>query len=76
MSMFTDPHPAMPFFSLTLGSTRPVLVQMPYPCCKSAFHPHSPIPKLMTATHHQGCFTPTNHSSASLRRDRCGPRAP
>jgi len=27
MSMFADPHHAMPFFSLPLGSTRPRLVQ-------------------------------------------------
>jgi hypothetical protein len=69
MSMFTDPRPAMPFFSLPLGSTRPLLVQMPNPCCKLLFQLHSPIPKLMTGTHHQGCFTPDNHRSAFLRRD-------
>ena len=51
MSIFVDPHPAMPFFSLPLSSTRPRPIQIPYPCGKSISYLHSPIPKLMTATH-------------------------
>ena len=51
MSRFADPHPAMLFFSLPLGSTCPRPIEMPCPCCKSAFHVRSVVTKLITATH-------------------------
>jgi hypothetical protein len=72
MSMFADPHPAMLFFSLPLGSTCPPLVQMPYPCSTSPLDVRSTIPKLMNTPHHQGCFTVPDACSGSWRRDSCG----
>ena len=56
MSMPPSVIPQCYAFSLPLGSTRPVLVRMPYRAAHRRSIFTRPILKLMTTPHHQGYF--------------------